>query len=129
MVNLTEKSLQISMEDKMNDLVDKQQNVLNELYQIVIGSCPDHITSVKCRFDYDHGYEDGSYSVGSAFSFIKDSEEKYSLLDENLNDPVTGLVVELHSLMKSHTGGDWHAFTLLINEDGTVTTKFEYPEA
>ncbi len=38
------------------------------------------------------------------------------------------LVKELHAKMKAHSGGDWDAFTLFINADGSVTTKFEYSD-
>ncbi|MFT6774209.1 MAG: hypothetical protein ACJA1L_001921 [Paracoccaceae bacterium] len=37
-------------------------------------------------------------------------------------------MIELHALMKAHTGGDWNAFTITLDKDGKATVKFEYPE-
>ena len=39
------------------------------------------------------------------------------------------LIPKLHSMMKSHTGGEWTSFTLTLNKDGKAHTKFHYPEA
>lgn len=108
--------------------IEEQRQVIDQLYRIVKGSCPDGAELVKCRFDYDHGHSDGSISVGSEFSYFYDGKAHYPALDRELRRPVKDLVKELHAKMKAHTGGDWDAFTLFINEDGSVTTKFEYPD-
>ncbi|WP_057463275.1 hypothetical protein [Pseudovibrio sp. POLY-S9] len=112
----------------MKNEIETQRQLIDQLYWIVKGSCPDGVSSAKCRFEYDHGYKDGSSSVGSAFSYIKGNEEHFPALNRDIRRPVKDLVPQLHSLMKVHTGGDWNAFTLIINEDGSVTTKFEYPD-
>lgn len=124
----TRENSKIGMEDNLSNPIEEQRLLIDQLYRIVRGSCPANINSAKCRFDYDHGHADGSTSIGTAFSFIKNDEEYYPALDRNLRHPVKEIVPQLHSRMKTHTGGDWSAFTLFINEDGTVTTKFEYPD-
>jgi hypothetical protein len=113
----------------MIDPIEEQRQVIDKLYWIVKGSTPKNASSSKCRFDYDHGYDDGSSSVGSKFFYFIGNESKSLALDANLREPVMPLVKELHAKMKAHTGGDWDAFTLTIEEDGRVTTKFEYPDS
>lgn len=112
----------------MSNPIEEQRLIIDQLYQIVKGSCPSEATSARCRFEYDHGYEDGSSSVGEEFWHTSGEDAVTDFLDRDLRRPVMGLVKELHGLMKAHTGGDWDAFTLFINEDGTVTTKFEYQD-
>ncbi|MBD8514661.1 hypothetical protein L6J37_13125 [Photobacterium sp. WH77] len=112
----------------MNNPIAEQRKLIEQLYLVVKKSCPVDATSAKCRFEYDHGYEDGSLSVGSAFSYVASDEEFFPALDRELRRSVKDLVLQLHANMKAHTGGDWNAFTLFINEDGTVATKFEYPD-
>ncbi|WP_419811862.1 hypothetical protein [Bacterioplanoides sp.] len=111
----------------MTDPIEEQRQIIDKLYLIVKGSTPENASTSRCRFDYDHGYEDGSSSVGSEFVYFIGEEAKSLALDVNLRRPVMPLVKELHAKMKAHTGGDWDAFTLTIEEDGRVTTKFEYP--
>lgn len=112
----------------MSNPIEEQRQIIDELYWIVKGSCPPNTTSARCRFDYDHGYDDGSYSVGEVFYYTINGQNISAALDHKLTFPITDLVPQLHALMKAHTGGDWKAFTLLINEDGSVTTNFEYPD-
>lgn len=112
----------------MNNPMEDQRLIIDQLYHIVKGSCPSEATSARCRFEYDHGYEDGSESVGETFYYDKNGESVSAALDHTLAFPVMDLIPQLHAKMKAHTGGDWDAFTLFINEDGTVTTKFEYPD-
>lgn len=108
--------------------IEEQRQLIDQLYRIVKGSCPNDAELVKCRFDYAHGYSDGSISVGSEFSYYHNGRAHFPALDRDLRRPVRDLVKELHAKMKAHTGGDWDAFTLFINEDGSVTAKFEYPD-
>lgn len=112
----------------MSNPIEEQRLIIDKLYRIVKGSCPSEAISARCRFEYDHGYEDGSSSVGEEFWHLSGKIQVSDLLDRDLRRPVMGLVKELHAKMKAHTGGDWDAFTLFINEDGSVTTKFEYPD-
>ena len=112
----------------MNNPIEEQRQLIDQLYRIVKGSCPDDATTAKCRFEYDHGYMDGSESVGETFQYIRNGKIVSAALKHTLAFPVMDIVTQLHAKMKAHTGGDWNAFTLFINEDGTVTTKFEYPD-
>ncbi|MDO5657260.1 MAG: hypothetical protein Q4G36_02935 [Paracoccus sp. (in: a-proteobacteria)] len=111
----------------MSNPIEEQRLIIDQLYHIVDGSCPADATSARCRFRYDHGHEDGSESVTETFYFTVDGKSVSAALDRELAFPVLDLVPQLHAAMKAHTGGDWDAFTLFINEDGSVTTKFEYP--
>lgn len=112
----------------MSHPIEEQRQIIDQLYHIVRASCPEKFLSAKCLFEYDHGFADGSASVGSAFSYVSDNVEHFPALDRDLRLSVKKLVPDLHAKMKAHTGGDWDAFTLFINEDGSVTTKFEYPD-
>lgn len=110
----------------MSNPIEQQKLIIDQLYQIVKGSCPSETASARCRFEYDHGYEDGSSSISEEFWYVIDDNAVSAYLNRELRSPVMGLIKELHAKMRAHTGGDWEAFTLFINEDGTVTTKFEY---
>ena len=107
--------------------IEEQRLIIDQLYRIVVGSCPPNIETAKCRFDYQR-FEDGSSSVNQMFEYVEAGNLVSAGLNRNLRAPVMQLVKQLHMQMKAHTGGDWQAFTLLINKDGSVTTKFEYPE-
>jgi hypothetical protein len=112
----------------LSNPIEEQRLIIDRLYRIVKGSCPSEATSARCRFEYDHGYEDGSSSVGEEFWHSSDGKLVSDFLDRELRRPVMALVKELHAKMKAHSGGDWDAFTLFINADGSVTTKFEYSD-
>ena len=107
--------------------VEEQRQILDQLYRIIRGSCPPDIETAKCRFDYQR-FEDGSSSVGEQFDYVEAGNLVSAALNRNLSAPVMQLVKQLHATMKAHTGGDWQAFTLTINKDGSIATKFEYPE-
>lgn len=107
--------------------IETQRLIINQLYQIVRSSCPAMADSAICRFDYQ-SFEDGSSSVGQQFEYMQAGISISATLDRKLRSPVMSLVKELHSLMKAHTGGDWQAFTLIVNSDDSVTTRFEYPD-
>jgi hypothetical protein len=107
--------------------IEEQRLILDQLYRIVIGSCPQNFETAKCRFGYER-FEDGSSSVEQQFDYVTAGNIVSAALDRNLRAPVMSLVKQLHAKMKAHTGGDWQAFTQMINKDGSVTTKFEYPE-
>lgn len=113
----------------MANPLQEQQEILEELYHIVMASSPESMVSAQCRFEYDYGYDDGSASVGEEFWHSTGGKPVSDFLNRDLSHPVMGLVEQLHKLMKAHTGGEWTAFTLFIEEDGSVRTKFEYPES
>lgn len=118
--------MKIRSEVKLSNPIEEQRQLIDKLYLIVKGSCPEKFQKAKCKFVYEV-FSDGSSSVGQEFYYTQNSEEISGFLARSLRRPVTGLVKELHSKMNAHTGGNWNAFTLFINEDSTVTTKFEYP--
>lgn len=125
MVFHTKKDLIIRPEVKLSNPIEEQRQIIDVLYRAILVVAPEKFSRAVCRFEYDHGFEDGSSSVGSQLTFFDGDEKKYAVLK---GDDAFDLVPKLHAKMKSHTGGDWDAFTLFINEDGTVTSKFEYPE-
>lgn len=110
----------------MTNPIEEQRLVIDQLYQIVKASCPLGFQHAKCKFVYEK-FGDGSSSVEQEFYFTKNNQEISEVLDRELRRSVMSLVKDLHAKMQAHTGGDWGAFTLFINEDGTVTTKFENP--
>lgn len=109
----------------MSNPIEEQRKIIDILYRTILVVAPEEFDSATCRFEYDHGFEDGSSSVGSQLTFFNGEEKKYAVLR---GDKAFDLVPKLHTKIKFHTGGDWDAFTLFINKDGTVTAKFEYPE-
>ncbi|MEI8593490.1 hypothetical protein [Photobacterium sp. Hal280] len=88
----------------MDNLIEEQRKLIEQLYRIVKGSCPVDATSAKCRFEYDHGYEDGSESVGETFYYTKNGESVSAALRHELAFPVVDLVPQLHAKMKAHAG-------------------------
>lgn len=111
------------------NIIVKQREYIDQLYWLIRDSIEEEYEKAVCQFSYDHGYEDGSFSTGSQLSYFQNGE----LITSNaLRYPdrriLRHIIPQLHALMKEHTGGDWHAFTLTINEDGSVTTKFEYKD-
>ena len=113
----------------MANPLQEQQEILEELYHIVMTGCSEKTSSAQCRFEYDYGYDDGSESVNASFSKVEDGIEFYEVLKGDPTLDIIVLIPRLHKLMKAHTGGEWTAFTLFIEEDGSVRTKFEYPES
>ena len=67
-------------------------------------------------------------STRSTFYTVHNGERKYLERKDPKLDSLYK-VLELHALMKSHTGGVWESLTLTIDKDGKVTTKFHYPDA
>jgi len=108
--------------------IQEQRQIIDKLYRLLRTSIEEPFNSAVCEFDYFVSKEDGSSSIGSKVSYHQNGNKKFGRLkypdDEILYDEIP----QLHSLMKAHTGGDWNAFTLTINEDGSVTTKFKYPD-
>lgn len=109
----------------MKSSIEEQKKIIENLYHIVKASCPDGVQHAKCRFEYEK-FDDGSSCIGQEFYFTKDNIEVSETLERELRRPVKGLVKELYNSMAAHTGGSWDAFTLFINVDGSVTTKFDY---
>lgn len=109
--------------------IEEQQALIDQLYRIVIESMPKVATEAGCRFEF-HQSGDGSRSVDEQFWYVLDGKNVSALLNRPSDRewrPIR-LVPQLHAKMKAHTGGDWQAFTLTINGDGSVTTRFEYSD-
>ena len=108
--------------------IEEQREIIDKLYWLVRDSTPPKFTAVTCYFRFDHGYDDGSISIGSRISYETNGEIQHGLLRYPDVQMLDEAIPKLHALMKAHTGGDWNAFTLTIDKDGRVTTKFEYPD-
>jgi len=107
--------------------IETQQQIIDQLYWLVRNSVEGEFDTAKCNFDYQQ-FEDGSSSIGSRLSYHYAGNSNYGRLlypDRQILDET---IPQLHALMKAHTGGDWQAFTLTINKDGSVTTEFKYPD-
>lgn len=125
MVFHTRKDLITNQEAKLSNPIEEQREIIDILYRSILDVAPEKFSHAACRFEYDHDFEDGSSSVGSQLTFFDGDDKKYALLK---SEEVFDLVPKLHEKMRLHTGGNWNAFILFINEDSTVTAKFEYPE-
>lgn len=101
--------------------IDQQVQALNALTQIMHDSAHGPFDELRCEFEYE--VYDGGWSVGSKYSFVRDGIFFSELLDD-AEDKAPNYVHELHELMKSHTGGDWKKFVLIIDSSGKATTKF-----
>lgn len=110
----------------MQNPLERQRELIDQLYHIMKDSCPDHVSSATCRFKYRQGSDDGSFSVEEAFGYVIDGAPVSALLREDLATPVPHIIRDLHALMKAHTGGDWAECTVKINEDEIVAASFDY---
>ena len=71
MVSHTRKSSIISLEVRLTNPIEEQRQIIDGLYRAIMLVAPDKFTSAACRFEYDHGYEDGSSSIGSQLTFFR----------------------------------------------------------
>jgi hypothetical protein len=103
----------------------EQTEILNQLAGLVHDSVPLGYDRAWCVFDYDHGYEDGSSSVGTTLWYdLNNVQCSVELVDPEVL--TLDLVPKLHTMMKVQTGGDWYKFTLSIDKAGRATTNFDY---
>ncbi|WP_424942036.1 hypothetical protein [Aliiroseovarius crassostreae] len=109
--------------------VEKQRLVIDQLYHLMVESAETGFDTATCRFEY-YAEEDGSRAVDTAFEYELNGSKHSKHLNyrQAREERPIGLVPKLHQLMKEHTGGDWQAFTLSIEENGQVKTKFEYSD-
>jgi hypothetical protein len=106
--------------------LEEQTNVLEKIAQIVHLNAVDGYDKACCIFDISFS-QDGSSSVGEAFSFQKNGT-RFSEFLRYTDKEIPSLVRALHTMMKAHTGGEWTSFTLTLDQDGKAHTKFHYPE-
>ena len=107
--------------------IENQRLLIDQLYHLVKKSIKGDFDTATCWFKYSVS-DDRSSSIRSKFSYVKAGKIKYDHLAYPDDDILDEVIPQLHASMKPHTGGDWEAFTLRINEDGSVSTKFEYPD-
>ncbi|GAB6261023.1 hypothetical protein [Photobacterium sp. R1] len=105
------------------NLANVQVEILSRIAGMMIESVSCQYTSMSCRFVIDCQDE----SVEQEFWFANHDNRVSTLI----NDPdwiISDLIFELHNVMRSHTGGSWTSFTLEIDSEGKVKTRFEYPK-
>jgi hypothetical protein len=117
--------LKTNQEANLINPIEGQRQILDKLCLIVKRSCPISFQSARCRFLYEK-FDDGSISVEQEFYFTDNNKEQSEFLNRDLRRSVMDLVKDLHAKMKSHTGGDWFAFTTTLNTDGKAKINFEY---
>lgn len=107
--------------------IEEQKRILDQVYWLLKSSVSTDSETATCTIQYDR-FEDGSSSIGGKAAYTIDGKVTHCLLKYPDRSILSEAIPKLHSSMKAHTGGDWNALTLTINRDGSVTTKFEYPE-
>lgn len=107
------------------NIIEEQRQLIDKLYWLVRASLRDEFDTVSCWFDYKKS-QDGSISINSRLSFMHNGNTQYGLLRYPDRQILDDVIPRLHAVMQTHTGGDWQAFMLTVNKDGSVTTKFEY---
>jgi len=107
--------------------IEEQRRIIDKLYWLVKDSIGEKFDRATCFIKYDR-FDDGSCSIGSRMSYEINGVRHHGLIRYPDVQILDEAIPKLHALMKEHTGGDWNAFTLTIDEDGRVTTSFEYPE-
>ena len=109
--------------------IEEQRLVIDQLYHLMVESTEAGFDTALCRFEYHVG-EDGSRAVDTTFEYELNGSKFSKHLNhrQSKEERPIRLVPKLHQIMKSHTGGDWNAFTLTIDSNGLVKTKFEYPD-
>jgi len=103
--------------------IEQQVEILNSLVKIMHGSAHGQYDEMCCEFE--HEVDDGGWSVGSKYSFVRDGLIVSEILDDP-EDKVSDFVHKLHEIMRSHTGGDWKKFVLAVGSGGKANTKFIY---
>ncbi|MBX9817700.1 MAG: hypothetical protein K2X79_06700 [Burkholderiaceae bacterium] len=108
----------------MTNPIDSQTDLITAIAQYVHDSAPSDYEEAICVFEY-FKEEDGSWSVGSQFSYSSNGKSVGDYLKDS-HDKVPDLVAQLHGIMHSHTGGQWNAFVLSVKNGGAVNAKFKY---
>jgi len=108
--------------------VEEQKNIIEKLHWLVKISLEMPYDSACLWLDYQQ-FDDGSSSIGGRLSYTWEGEKKYAVVRSPEDEILDDVIPHLHALMKAHTGGSWTFFTLTIDKDGKVTTKFNYPDA
>jgi len=102
--------------------MQRQAELLGELSQILHNEADAGYDVVFCEYVAQYG------SISSRFYFEKDQNRVEKFISDDATLGNRDIALELRTLMKEHTGGEWSSFTLTLDADGKATTKFEYPE-
>ena len=103
--------------------IEKQVELLNELVQVMHNCAAEGYEEMTCLFRINN--PDGSWSIDTEFSFVRNGEDVSAFLRDPKNRMILN-VRELHSLMKTQTGGSWNAFELSVGPGGKAKTRFIY---
>ncbi|RZI56588.1 MAG: hypothetical protein EOP37_23710 [Rubrivivax sp.] len=103
--------------------IELQVKILNDLVEIMNACSGGKYEEMWCIFSLED--PDAAWSVETKFKFIRDGNQESEFLRDP-QDRIADHVVELHRLMKAHTGGTWKSFELRVGPDGKAKTKFSY---
>lgn len=108
----------------MSNPIEIQTAILSALTDIMYASAPSNFEDATCSFEYS-AEEDGSWSVGSTFSYMLNGKRVSELLNDEPDDAAT-LVAKLHGAMRSHTGGEWRSISISLKNGARANANFEY---
>lgn len=108
------------------DKITEQQAVLEDIYWVIRDASPVGCDTATCVVEFGIG-SDGSVSVNSRVSYDIGGKIKHDIFDDDGLDVLDRAVPKLHALMKEHTEGCWSGFSMTVDRDGKLTTRFDYP--
>ena len=108
----------------MSNPIEAQTASLSALTDIMYASAPSNFEHATCVFEYATE-EDGSWSVGSMFSYTLNGQKTSEFLNDE-SDEASALVAKLHGAMRSHTGGAWKCLSISLKNGGRANATFEY---
>ena len=103
-----------------------QTKLLNSIANFLYNEVDDSYDSLSCEFTIFG--EGATKTASSSIAIFRAGHEESRGFSDMALLEVTDVVVELHTLMKAHTGGEWTSFTLTLDANGKAHTKFHYPD-
>ncbi|MCV2884710.1 hypothetical protein OE749_08380 [Aestuariibacter sp. AA17] len=100
--------------------INNQVEILENLSKILDVEADTGYEYLECKFEVD----EQSVNTKFVFSLNGSIVNRAISLKNRLQN--MRLVLMLHSMMKSQTGGDWKSMTLTIDENREAKTHFEY---
>lgn len=110
------------------DPIEEQKAVLEEIYWVIRDASPAGCDTATCIIEFGVS-PNGHFSVDSRVSYDIGGTTKHDIFDDDGLDVLDRTVPKLHALMKEHTGGAWSGFSMTVDKDGKLSTKFDYPKS
>lgn len=111
------------MEVKIN-ILERKMEILQDLSHLIHNETDEGYDKAICEYVYEKDYD----TIDMKFDFWRYDKHINRGFTSGIPSKMMFLAMELRSLMKEHTGGEWTSFTLTLDKDGNATTKFVYPE-